>query len=78
MLKRARFGAASEKLDTQIEQLELIVEELEAGQIETAGVNDELPPSNRRLCASRYRSTCHVRRSRMLLKHAQHFERRSL
>ena len=46
MLQRARFGASSEKLDTQIAQLELIVEELEAGQAETAGViADEQVPS---------------------------------
>jgi transposase len=32
VLKRNRFGKASEKLDTQIEQLELIVDELEAQQ----------------------------------------------
>jgi transposase len=32
VLKRIRFGKASEKLDTQIEQLELIVDELEAQQ----------------------------------------------
>jgi transposase len=32
ILKRIRFGKASEKLDTQIEQLELIVDELEAQQ----------------------------------------------
>ena len=45
MLKRARFGASSEKLDTQIEQLELIVEELEAGQVETAFIADEQAPA---------------------------------
>ena len=45
MLKRARFGASSEKLDTQIEQLELIVEELEAGQSETVDVIDEIAPA---------------------------------
>ena len=38
MLKRARFGASSEKLDLQIAQLELIVEELEAGQGEAHAV----------------------------------------
>ena len=44
MLNRARYGASSEKLDTQIEQLELIVEELEAGQAETADVLVEKVP----------------------------------
>ena len=45
MLKRARFGASSEKLDTQIEQLELIVAVLEAGQSETVDVIDEIAPA---------------------------------
>jgi transposase len=45
MLKRARFGASSEKLDLQIAQLELIVEELEAGQGEAhaASLAEETP-----------------------------------
>ena len=44
-LKRLKFGRSSEKLDGQIEQLELIVEELEASEA-------QLPRSRRRQTAS--------------------------
>lgn len=37
VLKRARFGASSETLDRQIEQLELILGDLEEGEAERAG-----------------------------------------
>ena len=35
VLRRARFGRKSEKLDTQVEQLELLIDELEEGAAET-------------------------------------------
>jgi transposase len=36
LLRRARFGRSSEKLDTEIEQLELVIGELEEGQAQSA------------------------------------------
>jgi transposase len=43
VLKRLRFGKASEKLDAQIAQLELIVDELEAEQGEHAQLTGRMP-----------------------------------
>jgi transposase len=45
-LKRLKFGRSSEKLDGQIEQLELIVEELEASE-------SQLPQDRRRLVSTK-------------------------
>src|SRR5688500_7569064 len=61
VLRRARFGRSSEKLDRAIEQLELLIGDLEEGQAESetrAGAADvdpqRLPPSRRpRLPATR-------------------------
>ena len=36
-LRRARFGQSSEKLDQEIEQMELMLEEMEEGQAQLAG-----------------------------------------
>jgi transposase len=44
VLRRARFGRSSEKLETQVEQLELMIDELEEGAAETlarAGVAEQ-------------------------------------
>jgi transposase len=35
VLRRARFGRSSEKLDAQVEQLELMIDDLEEGAVET-------------------------------------------
>jgi transposase len=44
VLRRARFGRSSEKLDGEIEQLELLIGELEEGQSESAARNRAAKP----------------------------------
>ena len=75
VLRRARFGRSSEKLDHAIEQLELLISELEgdAGAAEARDISDFAPdrtPANRSSdgnaysrSASRCRHTCRARPS---------------
>ena len=44
-LKRLRFGRSSEKLDERITQLELVLEELEASEVQLAPLNTTLAPA---------------------------------
>jgi transposase len=45
LLRRARFGRSSEKLDRDIEQLELLIGTLEEGQAESGERTDATTPS---------------------------------
>ena len=45
LLRRARFGRSSEKLDGEIEQLELLIGDLEEGAAESAGISHAAQPS---------------------------------
>lgn len=70
VLRRARFGRSSEKLDHAIDQLELLIGDLEEGESEArtvaaSGTPERLPPSGtvRSRAASRYPSTCRARPS---------------
>ena len=47
ILRRARFGRSSEKLDRDIEQLELLIGELEEGQAETTARSAAISPAQR-------------------------------
>src|ERR1700736_2416099 len=48
VLRRARFGRSSEKLDREIEQLEMLLGELEEGVAESTARAEQEPASPRR------------------------------
>jgi transposase len=70
VLRRARFGRSSEKLDGEIEQLELLIGELEEGQAESLARNHAAPtrlaPEKReRLMPARKALPAHLPRDRI-------------
>ena len=67
-LRRQQHGRASERLDADIAQLELRLEDLEENEAERqAAVPDPSPPASsakprQNLCVGRCRTTCRARR----------------
>src|ERR1017187_5316748 len=47
VLKRARYGRSSEKIEGEIEQMELLIGDLEEGEAESAGRSQAAQPSAR-------------------------------